>query len=632
MSWRERLNRDPSLADMSEWPIIEARSLPTCRRRGFLKNKRIVARVLLTGSSVRVAKTSGCSPGYVSQLMNRCLGGDLNKPAPLTRALIPHARLSAHQRRQDLPHLEQDIGASCAFTGLLAQLPGLKADLDAAILEDLRRTSLSERLTSSGLHQRFLRWLRTANWPMTRYPFNNVSQASESVRRYLKCRRFELQMPKPQKKRFVGMTASLSVHRALATVQIDEHLMHLHSGIAIQFNDEMITLRLKRCSLLLAIDVATQCILGFELRPTSAPNQDNVLALFDRCLMPRAMPTIQTPGFDDLVLPAIPAHLNGPWPMTFGTVQFDNAWIHHSNTVEQFLCLTMGATVSFGLAGQPKTRWLVEHVFAYLEQKLGHRFDSTTGTHPKDTRRESAKNAKKVPPLTFQSLIEALYLQIAKYNHSVMPNLANQRPIEMLDRHLTQHWIRWPQGGLEAGWQPFRSSMTLPVHRSAKERRRPYVHFCYCRYSGNGLLSLAPDDTRIVVEFDRRDIRTLNARTLQGRTLGTLEGPRTWRRFAHSYATRSWFFKEKRASRYADSDPITGYFRELLEQKRTPSVAADILSLYLEVTPDGQPWLTTGEDAKAMIAAKGAEDSPQEPNRTNLFKWSPTSFSGRGKL
>lgn len=634
MSWRERLIREPALADMTRWPVIEERSLPATKRQGFLKNKRIVARVLATGSSLRVAEALGYSPGRVSQLMNRCLGGDLNEPAPLTCALIPHARLSAPERRQDLPQLDQKPGATGAFTALLAQLPSLKAELDAAILADHRRTPTSQRLTPSGLHQLFLRCLREANWPMTRYPFTSVSRAAESVRRYFKRRQLELQMPKPRKDRFIGMAASLSAHRALATVQIDEHLMHLHSNIAIQFNDSLIELRLKRATLLLAVDVATQCVLGFELRPTTAPNQDDVLALFDRCLTPRAIPTIQTLGFDELALPAIPAHLNRSWPMTFGTVQFDNAWIHHSISVEQFLCTTMGSTASFGLAGQPKTRWLVEHVFDYLEQKLGHRFDSTTGTHPKDARRESAKNAKKVPPLAFQSLIEALYLQIANYNHSAMPNLAGQRPLEMLDQHMRQHWTRWPRGGLDAGWQPFRSSMALPVHRSAKDRRKPYVQFCYCRYSGNGLLSLAPDDTRIVVEFDRRDIRTLDARTLQGRALGTLDGPRTWNRFAHSYATRSWLFKERRVSRYADSDPITGYFRELLGQKRTPDVAAQILSLYLEVTPHSQPWLATGEEAQTAMAVKGIDGPSQPPSRTSSFRWSPPPFpaSDSGRL
>ena len=632
MSWRERLIREPRLADMNQWPVIEDGSLAATKRQGFLKNKRIVARVLATGSSIRVAEALGCSPGYISQLMNRCLGGDLDAPAPLTRALVPHARLFAPKRRQDLPKLDQSTGATGAFTALLAQQPYLKAELDAAILADYRRSPASQRLTASGLHQLFLRWLREADWPMTCYPFTSVSRAAESVRRYFKRRQIELQTPKPRKERFIGMAASLSAHRVLATVQIDEHLMDLHSNIAIQFNDEVVELRLKRCTLLLAIDVASQCILGFELRPTTAPNQDDVLALFDRCLTPRAIPTIQTPSFDDLVVPAIPAHLNRRWPLTFGTVQFDNAWIHHSNTVEQFLCTTMGATASFGLAGQPQTRWLVEHVFDYLEQKLGHRFDSTTGTHPNDARRESARNAKKVPPLAFQSLVEALYLQIAKYNHSAMPNLAGQRPLEVLDHHLRQHWIRWPRGGQHAGWQPFRSSMTLPVHRSTTERRQPYVQFCYCRYSGNGLLSLAPDDTRIVVEFDRRDIRSLNARTLQGRSLGTLAGPRTWQRFAHSYATRSWLFKEKRVSRYEECDPITGYFRELLDQKRTPSIAAHILSLYLEVTPDGQPWLATGEDAKTAMAIKTTENPSQQPNRRRSFRWSPTSMRSSGRL
>ena len=317
--------------------------------------------------------------------------------------------------------------------------------------------------------------------------------------------------------------------------------------------------------------------------------------------------------------------------MTFGTIQFDNAWIHHSNSVEQFLCNTMGATASFGLAGQPKTRWLVEHVFDYLEEKLGHRFDSTTATHPRDARKESSKNAKQVPLLPFQSLLDALYLQIAKYNHSSMPNLAGKSPMEVLERHLREHWIRWPRGGIETHWQPFRSTRVLPVHRSRQEARRPYVQFCYCRYTGEGLLSLLPEDTRIVVEYNRRDIRTLTARTLQGRDLGPLECPRTWRRFAHSYAKRSWLFKQNRVARYDQSDPITGYFRDLLNHKRTPDIAAEILSLYLDVTPEGGTKLFTGKDAILATVTNEIQNSTGKPSTRPKYEWAAVPFSTQGR-
>ncbi len=628
MSWRTRLRQEPALVDMNQWPVIDAASLPAKHRKGFLTRQRIVASALKHQSCTEAAQKFGYSKGYVSQLMNRCLGGDLNAPAELTRGLIPHARLAPPTRHQPLPELDSPGGAAGAFTDLLDQLPKVKAGLDESIEADYRRLRESERLTAAGLHQTFLRLLAEANWPATRYPFTHASRAKESVRRYLVQRRVELQTSRRGNFRVTEQEASIDDYRALATVQIDEHLMHLQTNLAVQFNDEVIELRLNRCTLMLAVDVATQCILGFELHPTRAPNQDDLLSLFDRCLTPQTIPVIQTPGFEALAGPALPTEMTPFWPLTFGTVQFDNAWIHHSNVVEAFLADSVCGTLAFGVPATPKARWLVEHVFDYLERKLGHRFDSTTGSHPKDAKRESPKNAKKVPALSFQSLVEAIYLQIGRYNTTPMPDLAGQRPLEAFQRHLRQHWIRWPQGGTARGWQPFCSTVTLPVHRPAKEQRLPFVHFCYARYSGDGLLSLSPDDTRIAIDYDRRDIRTLQARTLQGRPLGTLNGPKTWRRFAHSQATRCWLRQQRREATYAEADPITGYFLAWRDKhKHTARDAAELLSLYLEITANGQPWLAAGEHAKAAMSAKSLEESPQQPNPHRAYRWSPIPYA-----
>lgn len=634
MSWRERLIREPGLADMVQWPVIDPGSLPSKARKSFLTNQRIVARVLANASCCEVARAFGCSKGHVSQLMNRCLGGDLDEPAALTPALVPYHRLGATQRQKTLPCLSEKAGTMGAFKALLAQLPAVKATLDKAILEDHKRTPTSQRLTASSLHQALLRALVEVHWPMDRYPFTSLSRGYESVRRYFIRRKLELGTPKPRGRRFTELESSVSDHRALATIQIDEHLLHLHGSLAVQFNDELINLRLRRCSLLLAVDVATQCILGFELRPTGAPNQDDLLALFDRCLTPRPVREIHTPGFDALAVPAMPAEADLAWPLTFGTVQFDNAWIHHSNAVEEFLCSSMGASISWGLAGQPKTRALVEHVFDYLERKLGHRFDATTGSHPKDSKRESTKNAKRVPALSYHSLVEAIHLMIGQYNNTPMPQAAGYRPLELFQHHLRHHWIRWSPGGADRGWQPFQSRLTLPVHRSAREQRAPYLQFCYCRYSGDGLLSLTPEETEVIVHINRRDIRTLNAYTTLGRPLGTLYAPRSWRRFAHTQATRQWLFQQKRMAKFDASDPITGYFLDLLSEKRTPDVAAHILALYQEISPSGQHWLAVGEEAITAMAVEDpvVADPFHDGFSQTQYRWAPPGIGGPGRF
>jgi hypothetical protein len=626
MSWRTRLRQQPALQNMTQWPVIPAATLPARHRRGYLSHQRIVAWVLAHGSCTLAAQTFGVSKAHVSQLMNRCLGGDLQSPPALTQALVPHARLKPHARRQALPDLAKPLGTAGTFTELLAQLPSVKAGLDEAIRDDLRRLRASERLTAAGLHQRFLRLLAEAHWPATRYPYTHDSCARESVRRYLLRRRIEFQAMRGGKAAVAEVEAGLDGSRALATVQIDEHLMHLQTNLAIQFNDELIELRLSRCTLILAIDVATQCILGFTIHPTKAPNQDDLLSIFDRCLTPQAIPDIRTPGFDALPGPALPTEMSPFWPLTFGTVHFDNAWIHHAHTVEAFLADAQCGTLAFGVPALPTARWLVEHVFDYLERKLGHRFDSTTGSHPKDRKRESRRHAKAVPALSFHSLIEALYLEIGRYNNTPMAEMAGQRPLDAFQRHLREHWVRRPQGGTATAWQTFRSELVLPVHRPVAEKRSPYVHFCYARYSGDGLLSLAPDETRIAVDYDRRDIRTLAARTLQGRPLGTLYAPRTWRRFAHSQSTRCWLRQQRRQADITQADPITGFFWGWRDRKHTPKETAEFLSLYLEITANGQPSLAVGEQAEAIRADVVVDDPPGQRGLDTAFLWSPTPY------
>lgn len=634
MSWRERLHREPGLGDLASWPVIDVASLPANRRRGFVANQRIVAAVLTHGSCTRAAHDCGCSKGYVSQLMTRCLGGDLEQPAALTVALIPHVRLVRYQRVVALPLLSAPTGVAGAFQGLLGQLPEVKQGLDDAIRADYRRSPLRQCLTASGLHQEFLRLLAEAHWPRSGYPFTSVSRGYESIRRYLNDQRGRLTTRQAQRPAYTESAVGTPGPWALATVQIDEHLMHLVTNLAIRVNGELVALRLQRCTLLLAVDVASECILGFVLQPTRAPNQDDLQALFDHCLTPRPPPRILTPGFDALTVPATPVHAGLERPIAFGTVQFDNAWIHHSRVVEDFLCDRMGGTLSFGKPGNPLTRALVEHVFAYLEQKLGYRFDSTTGNHPTDPRRESRKNQARVPALSYQSLIEAIWLQVARYNHSPRPHLAGEAPMERFQRQLREHWVRWVPGGVGTGWAPFRWSHTVPVHRPATEQRRPYVQFCYCRYSGDGLLTLAPGDTRVVIECDRRDIRTVTARTLEGRPLGTLRAPRTWLRFPHSRATRSWLFRTQRVARYEDTDPITGLFLEWLGQRPTPSIAAHILDLYQETTWSGQTELLVGESARIACAESEGDPvaAPQDGATHSSFTWSPTPLRGPRRL
>ncbi len=624
MSWRKRLAEQPWLADMQQWPVIELASIPKEHHARFLRNMHVAATILQGYTLREVSAEFGLSTGRISQLMERCLGGELEDSPAMSAGLIPHYPLTTSSRTSQLPTFAEPAGTRFAFLGLLDRLPDIKRQLDEAILAAVRRKPKAQRLTPRRFHQLFLYLLAEAHWPADHYPYTTESQGYAAARRYLNQQSEVLRAQKNGRGYVSDQAAVDGCKRALSTIQIDEHTLDLNAGLMIELNEQLIDLRLSRCNLLLAVDVATECVLGFLVVQSQSPNRYALLSLLERVLTQQPLPTITTPGFEPLSVPGFPAQLTPMPDLGIGTVQLDNAWMHHSSLVMDVLCRQLGATISFGLPKQPKTRALVERTFDYIERHLGHRVDSTSGSYPTDPNRESNRNARHPPALKFQSLVEALHLVLATSNHSPRPHLGGATPMALFREHLTRHWM--PLSMIHDGVSnpPFSLTKELPVHRLQNEEREPYVQFFYCRYSGKGLSSLPPEEKSIIITYDHRDIRTVSARTCLGRSLGTLYAPQSWQKFPHSITTRCYLCHKKKRHSFGQTDPLTGYFAELLKQPRSPKNASQLLEVYLEFTQDGRQVLQLGEQPKLDVVTD--ETAWISDNRKG-FTWSPTGYS-----
>lgn len=241
MSWRERLNAEPQWVDLQNWPIIDNDQVPRSVRQHFMRNRRIVAAVLEGAQVKAVAGHFGLTPGRVSQLLDRCLGGDASAPPALTVGLLPGHNLKVRQRSSDLPTLAHTHGEACAFQALLDTAPGLRHELDRMILAKLRDDPGAQRLTPSAFHGAFKRVLAEAHWPRDRYPYTTATLAYESVRRYLHTRRAELERESLQRRqRRTEPTRALEsapIHRALQRVQIDAHRLDIEGRAHLVLND-----------------------------------------------------------------------------------------------------------------------------------------------------------------------------------------------------------------------------------------------------------------------------------------------------------------------------------------------------------------------------------------------------------
>jgi len=586
ISWRQQLLLNPHLCDFDQWPLIALDQVPKKDQKDFLRNKKIVAKVLAGHQLTQVAKEHNLSEGRITQILDRALGSEEDAPPALTAGLIPGRIIVKKQRKQPLPTLTEELGAGCAFSALLRDVPGLLKGLDDVLVPYIAEKNYAQNISPQSFHSEFKRLLKEAHWPTDTYPYTTENTAYESVRRYLHERMKILVKEKDQTKR--NQTSRVprplkKTFRAKRAVQIDEHKLDLGSRINLVLNDELIPLRIGMISVLVAMDVDTTATLGFWLAQTNAPNQQDLLALIENCITPWTPMTLQTPGFSYEPGACFPSALPDT-PISFGMTRMDNAWIHSALSVTHILCNKMGGTVALGLPANPKIRHLIESVFNFINKNFSHRLPSTTGSYPTDPKRESRINRKKPPVITFRTVLEALSIILTSYNIITRAQLGHASPLSLFQHHCTNHYVRYSPSIITNQWQPFINEKIVALCWYRHENRAPFVNFAGTRYSGPGLWDAVENQKLIRIRFDRRRIRTIDAYTLDGVSLGKLYAPASWQRFEHSRATRKLLLKLTRKDRLSRQDPLSDYLHLLLENKDNPKDALSLLRIFTEFT------------------------------------------------
>ena len=617
MKWRERLAQRPSLRQFERWPVIGWDSLHKEQRKGFLRNQRIVQAVLDGNSLRKVAERFSLSESRISQILNRCLGGNDAEP-PLTQALIPYGMVTPKQRKRPLPTFTQPSGTTGSFKVLLQIAPGLARGLDDFIIAKLKDADYAQRLKLNGFFGEFKRLLSEAHWPVNCYPYTTDKCAYESVRVYFHDRvdALTLERLRPIKAPIhINNTQPL---RPLRAIQIDGHTLDLSNHIHLQLNDELIPLRLSRACVLVAVDVDTHCILGYHLALTRIPNHQDMLSLIDRCIHPWKPLKLITPGFSYTPGACFPSGFAESFPISFGTVQLDNALTNHSHAVSELLCEQFGATMHYGFPAMPTVRALIESVFKYISEHGTHRFAATSGSYPTDPIKESRKNRKRIPTTCLRTLDEALSLLLTEYN------VRNQVPLgspQELFQHLCKtKYIRYEPKYAREQYELMTGMESRPIHC---DQKKAYINFYYDRYQGPGLQHALKYEKKIIVRFYRKDIRTLQAYSVQGMPLGLLYCSPPWRRFAHSLPTRQVIYHHYKKQHFHSRDLLAGYLRMLLENKGKPQIALQLLRVYDEFTQDSPQGLYLGSNFDQV-------DEMNLENTHNSFAWNPEFANHRG--
>lgn len=605
IDWRRQLDTQPKLRDFANWPHIDIDDIPQIKRRHFLRNKEIVAGALKNKKLTTVAAENNVSPSFVTHVLQRCLGSDDSSEPELTKALIPYAAPKQRKRRSPIGAFGSPASNNCGLTYLFENVPNLKSQLDEAILAYVQDKPYAQNLTPKYFHKEFLRILADSEWPTDLYPYTTVSQGYESLRRYYHKQVDEARRVKRKRTRVVNPIDKTTI--PFEEIEIDEQVIDQNTSICFDLFGQTETLRLSRCSLVLAIDVATGARLAWKLALTKHPTAEDILAVIKAINSPWEPLELTTPGISYTLGACTPAGLGAPFdriaPRKF---KLDNAMSHHAGIVRSFICGELAATLNLGLPGEPKTRHDVEHAFK-LVSEIQHRYKSTTGSNPNDTRKESQKNSKSPPRLTLRALEEILSISLTGFNTSPQQTLGNLTPIEYIQQFSDHPYALLGMAGKPIP-NPFTRTEIVSLHMGAKEKRTPYINFAYAKYSDNCLSTVPIGTKKLRIRYDSRDIRELEAYSLDGNFIGVLPIPSSWRNHPLSLDLRKRIHKASKKDKYAMPDSFAGQFRYLLDHKHLPTTAlelarfaADSSGLGEVNTPNAKPSLELESVAKSTL-------------------------------
>ena len=626
LTWQQRLEQQPSLLNLREWPVIDPLNLPMPKRRQFLRNQKIVAQALQQVPLKAIASQFHLHPSHITHLLNRTLGGEDDRLPPLTQALIPNHRVNSSRRRKALDTLALPAGSANSFNHLLEVVPGLKTYLDKLMRLFVRRHARGQNLRVATFHKAFLRFLRQVQWPADCYPFTVASLGYESVRRYFHRRLVVLSAPKESTRIILPGMKPVSIFEE---IQIDEHTVDCHGSIVLVLNNQWEPLRLSRITLIAARDVASSCVLAVLLVLSRSPTKEDLLTLFQLMTQPWQSAPLATPGFTYPPGIAMPTALGNDFLRpALGIIRFDNAMVHRAVAVRDYVCDVIGATFNLGIPKYPLARVLIESAFKDLNLTV-HRFPSTTGSNPVDPVKEPAHLARKAPLISLKALEDTIHVHVAHMNQKALGNLGAVSPINVMQAQMANHWIPLrPECCLQHN-NPMIGRDQVKVHYSVSEHRRPWINYAYLRYDAPHVLTPDMKGKTIWIEFNRNDVRELTAISDTGEHLGMLQAPAPWRRFPHSLTTRKFIQELIKAGHVKAEDPFGSYFDYLLAHRALPTEALELVRVSREFGAYSQP--EPPEKKTAMTSSQRSQVAPRKSKAatSSIPDWSTDMIDRR---
>ncbi|WCN36214.1 hypothetical protein [Aneurinibacillus uraniidurans] len=573
--------------DISGWPVVLLDDMPEKDKDLFMRRKTAVE-MYMSGhkSSEKIYEETNIHPRELHRYVHRCLERDENGMIWGFRALVPRKRLVEYNRTRSLPvsSEEQPVQMTGAFQALLRKYPSVKETIDALYLRRNKKDVSEPVIRLKHLHKKFLDACRTAGIRPHEYPFITKDAGRRAIERYAKqlharyfseaSKRYGDEAVRHAHINDPGIKNYPIVVRPLEKVQFDGHRIDAILSVTFQTPEgDEITTTIERLWLLVIIDVATRVILGYHISFNKEYSSADVLQCIRNAIVPWkeknfTITGLKYPEHGGYASRLIPEARWGLWD----EFHYDNGKANLSNIVRERLTQIIGCSINAGPVNTPERRGIIERFFGLLEENGYHRLPSTTGSYPKDPRRQKSEEKAIKYRISAEHIEELTEALIAIYNGTPHEGINNLTPLEAMQQRV--------QRGMTIRTMPEQrrddiSFLTLTAKRrvngNMKSGRRPYIQYEGVTYHSQVLsqsLGLIGKTLTILVNIE--DLRMVRAFLPDGSEFGVLMASGKWGITRHTLQTRKEITKlrsRKQLFYTSQDDPIEKYHEYLRSSK-----------------------------------------------------------------
>ena len=554
--WIEE-HSSPEQIDAIRLTQVSIDHLDKQQKSRFHRRKRAVDSYLFTDRPVsEICEVIGISRSELHRQLKRVFTIAADGLPIGYAALIPGFRVKKYRRVA-----VGGNGTAGLFTKFLDSHPSLAKKLsDWALTRQSAKGALAKDRQFSRIWVAFVDACREEGIDTElEYPFNSADRGREAVRRYCKqllkenfvrgaastygrnSGRMAGQALKPRTNHGV---AARPYHR----VQLDGHRIDADLVVTMMAPDgDEVCLPLSRLWLLVLIDCASRAVLGYHISLSENYTSGDVLECVASALVPwvpKELPNTRIAYVRGAGLPSGVIE-QCAW-RTFNVLQFDNAFAHTSAWLQERIIETVCNEVITIRPARPRSDAIVERFMRTFEETSLHQWPNTTGSSPKDPKRDKPEDAAKRLRIGVEDLELATDLCIANYNASPHKSLNGRAPLEYLAYHIErEHELIRTVAVKDVDRLPlFQRSFTATVRGSQKAAHTPYVTFKGSRYDSPALAHAAHlIGQKVRCVANTKDLRVLDLFTADGRYFGKIQAEARWMRHPHSLRTRKAILK-----------------------------------------------------------------------------------------